>query len=117
MTPVSAISASIPFYTQLTFHACERAKQRLQWGKTTLQRMADKAFFAGISRQQATGKLKKYLDKLWAEHQTVNNLRIYGQHLFLFAGETLITVWQVPPDLRHISDKLQLRQKNLRQQQ
>ncbi len=99
--------------TGLSLHACERAKQRLQWGKATLQLMADKAFTEGLCRQQATGRLKKYLDKLWSEHQSANNMRIYGQHLFLFTGQTLITVWQVPGEFRKVSDKLVLRHRKI----
>jgi hypothetical protein len=95
--------------TIITLHACDRAKQRLQWGKATLQRMADKAFREGLCHHQSTGQLKKYLNKLWLEQKKADNLRIYGQHVFLFAGQTLLTVWQVPCEFRKVSDKLLVR--------
>nr|DAY91531.1 MAG TPA: hypothetical protein [Caudoviricetes sp.] len=32
-------------------------------------------------------------------NQTANNIRLYGDKAYIFAGSTLVTVIQIPPDL------------------
>jgi hypothetical protein len=87
----------------LTEHACKRARQRLSWNAATLERMSKKAFESGLKRKNTNGLLKKYLDHLWNEHKYANNLRLYGETLFVFSNHRLLTVWHLPPDLRTLA--------------
>lgn len=84
----------------LTHHACKRARQRLSWNASTLERMSVKAFELGLKRKNTRGRLKKYLDKLWNDHKKANNVRLYGETLFVFSNNLLITVWHLPTELR-----------------
>jgi hypothetical protein len=86
----------------ITKHAFERAKRRLSFTKTALLKMAWRAFHWGITSAETKGFLHKYVDKLWATEHTANNVRIYGEVIYLFADNTLITVFQVPCELRKL---------------
>ena len=87
----------------LTEHARKRARQRFSWNESTLERMSVKAFESGLKRKNTNGHLKKYLDELWNEHKHANNLRLYGETLFVFANHRLLTVWHLPTELRPLA--------------
>lgn len=81
-------------------HAYERANERLSLGRESFHRLAVKAFEQGVQHSDAKGKLKKYMDGLWFKFKNANNVRIYGENIFFFAGGTLVTVYQIPNDLK-----------------
>lgn len=85
---------------ELTQHAIDRSKERLNLNKQSLSRLAEKALKTGKKYSECKGKLRKYLDKLWLNHKTCNNPRIRGEVLFLFKGNKLITLYQIPLELR-----------------
>lgn len=78
-----------------TEHAYEKAKERLEWKPKVLDKMMQKAFDEGIQHKDTKGSLKKYITKLWFKHQTANNIRIYGENVYLFYGQTLITLYRI----------------------
>jgi hypothetical protein len=86
----------------ITKHAFERAKKRLSFTKAALLKMAWRAFHWGITRADTKGFLHKYVDRIWIAEQKANNVRIYGEVIYLFADKTLITVYQVPSELRKL---------------
>jgi len=65
--------------------------------------MSKKAFESGLKRKNTNGHLKKYLDELWNERKHANNLRLYGETLFVFSNHTLLTVWHLPTELRPLA--------------
>ncbi len=79
----------------VTKHAEQRAKKRLNWKRTVLQKMANRAYNNGISHSETTGALKRYISKLWHEKKSVNNTRIYGDNIYLFCGKTLVTLYRL----------------------
>lgn len=81
-----------------TKHAYDRAKQRLGWKKRVLNRMMIKAFKNGITHSQITGRLERYITNVWRKNKNVNNIRIYGEDIYFFAGTTLITMYRVPTE-------------------
>lgn len=85
---------------ELTQHAIERSKERLNLNERSLLRLAEKALETGKKHSECKGKLRKYLDKLWLEYKTANNVRISGEVLFLFRDDRLITLYQIPLNLR-----------------
>jgi UDP-2,3-diacylglucosamine pyrophosphatase LpxH len=90
----------------LTDHAIERAKERLNLGFASLKRLADKALNEGIADSSVrNGKLKKYLEIRLAGRPLA--IRIYGEVLYLFNGEVLVTLYQVPYEFRCIIKKYQ----------
>lgn len=82
-------------------HAETRMKERCGINKRSAQKMAEKAFKMGVTHSQTKGNLKKWVTSLYFSHKTANNIRLYGDKAYIFAGETLITVLQVPSNLRN----------------
>jgi hypothetical protein len=85
---------------QITDHAYDRAKERLSLSKDSFCRLATKAYVEGIKAKESKGRLKRYLDKLWFQYKTANNVVIYGENIFFFRENVLITVYQLPHVLR-----------------
>lgn len=87
----------------LTDHAIQRARERLGLGKDSLSRMADKALRVGIRHAETNGGLKRYISGLWESGgERVNNARIFGEVIFLFADKTLITLYQLPLEFKRV---------------
>jgi hypothetical protein len=78
-----------------TQHAYERAKERLGWNAKVLDRMITRAFTDGVKHSGTKGTLKKYVTKLWGRNKNANNIRIYGENVYLFCGETLVSIYQL----------------------
>lgn len=85
----------------ITDHAYDRAKERLSLNRNALERTAKKAFVSGLKHSELKGKLQKYITKLWHMHHSANNIRIHGENIFIFINNTLITVYQLPNNLKN----------------
>lgn len=88
---------------RLTKHACKRARQRYRWNSQTLNRIALRAFESGLKSNNTKGYLKNYLDQTSEEHCRTSNLRLYGETVFVFYNNILITLWALPPELRSLA--------------
>ena len=104
MTP----KVEIPHVTK---HAIERAKERLGWNADAVSRMAVKAFNEGIQHSETSGRLNKYFTMLYFKETNANNIRIYGEHVFLFCENRLVTVLQLPKDLRNSAHSISKKKK------
>mgnify|MGYP003582901834 CR=1 FL=1 len=80
-------------------HACRRASERLNLNSKSFDRLAVKAFYEGIRHTETKGKLKRFIDGLHLRNRSVDNVRIYGENVFLFQGIFLVTVYRVPTEL------------------
>ena len=83
-----------------TNHGAKRVRKRIGIKKKAVNAMRDAAFEKGLTHAQATGTLSRYYDKLYLEYESANNVRIYANYVWIFAGETLITVFPIPSNLR-----------------
>lgn len=81
----------------ITDHAFERGKQRLSLSKLSLERAAGRAYRTGITVATCKGQLHKYLKSMQRDTATA---RIHGEVVFIFIENKLITVYQVPNELR-----------------
>ena len=91
----------------VTRHAYKRLKERSGLNKKSVTRIAEKAFQEGIRHCEVKGNLKKWMSNVYLRNSNANNLRICGDKLFVFAGDTLITVLQVPSKFaNHMDDYL-----------
>lgn len=95
----SSPSTSSTNMINVTEHAEKRAKERCGWSRSAIHRMAEKAFESGVTHSETRGKLHRYLSKIYMKEKNTNNLRVYGSNIFLFAGHTLITVYNIPKDM------------------
>ena len=90
----------------ITKHSKKRAKERLGINNKSLERMAPIVLEKGIGHSEVPNKLKKYFDKLYLSHGNGNNIKIYGNHIYIFANEVLITVLHLPKHFKNILAKL-----------
>jgi hypothetical protein len=95
---------------RLTTHACERARQRYRWNSETLNRMALKAFEQGLKRKNTKGYLKVYLDERWEKYQRISHFRLYGEIIFVFSHNNLVTLWPLPSQLRSLAKAFRTKQ-------
>lgn len=86
----------IKIETIITRHAKKRLKERNGFNKKSMQRMADRAYEKGIPLSETKGQLHKWVTSVYFRNTEVNNLRIYGDKLYLFRDNILITILQVP---------------------
>jgi hypothetical protein len=92
----------------ITDHAYSRAKERLSMNKTSFRKLSEKAYLEGVTHADTAGNLNKYITKLYkAGGERANNIRIYGEVLFMFKGNILLTTYQVPNNLRKSALKIQ----------
>lgn len=89
---------------RITTHAIERANERLQWKEPVLEKMATKAFTEGVDVGSAKGHLKKYIQSQFKKEGGVaNKIRIHGEIVFIFNDNLLITLFQIPNDLKKLA--------------
>lgn len=76
----------------ITGHAYDRMKERLGLGKKAAKRNAQIAYDKGMRHTDTRSRLKRFLDKEYLEYRNANNMRVYGENVYMFRGKTLITV-------------------------
>lgn len=86
---------------ELTKHSILRANERLNLSENSLIRLAEKALLKGLKHGEAKGRLRRYLDKLYLQNKIANNIRIYGQIIFFFKFDKLITLYQCPNEFKN----------------
>lgn len=81
-------------------HARQRMKECCGFNRKAQDRMAEKAFYDGITHKHTKGRLYKWVTSLFFKNCNANNIRLYGDNAYIFCGETLVTVIPIPNDLR-----------------
>lgn len=92
--------------TIVTKHAEKRLKERLGLTKKSLQRITDRAYTDGISHKETKGNLKKWMDSVYLKEKTANNMKLYGDKIFLFDRNILITILPIPNNLKNDVNRL-----------
>lgn len=88
-----------------TNHARDRMKERCGFNKSSIDRMAKIAYNKGLRHKDCGGRLNKYITNIYFEYETANQIRIYGDKVYLFKDELLITVFNLPNNLKDIANK------------
>lgn len=95
-------------------HAMDRMRKRLGWNRNASYRMTKKIYEEGKGIQDTKGALRTWLEEKaegrWnclKKKARGIEYRIYGNYVFLFAGDTLVTVY----DMGSIEAHTQKRQK------
>lgn len=83
----------------LTKHAQNRLKQRMGVHKSSAKHIADMALQNGVSHEDTSRALKKYISNLYLSKRNANNIKVYKGFAFLFAGNKLLTVIKLPEKL------------------
>ncbi len=93
----------------ITKHSAKRAKERFGLNKKSVPQNAEKALRYGLTHAETKGALKKYLDKLYFQNETANNIRVYHRCVYIFCDNVLVTLFHLPRELQNTADKLQRR--------
>lgn len=96
----------------ITDHAEKRFKERCGLPKRVVAKSTAAALERGVTHGEATGALCRYMDALYLRYGTANNVRIYCGNVYIFSGETLITIFALPQNLRKTAATLQEKKKN-----
>lgn len=97
----------------LTKHAKHRSKERMGLNKEASDKAAQKALEVGIRHSETAGSLHRYLSRLFLTKKTANNIRIYAEKVFIFSGNVLITVLQLPNEYKKVVNKINKQQKRI----
>lgn len=81
-------------------------KERCGFNRKAQGRMAEKAFYEGITHKQTKSRLHKWVTSLFFKNCNANNIRLYGDNAYIFCDETLVTVIPIPNDLRKDFEKM-----------
>lgn len=95
----------------LTEHSKTRLKERCGLNKDSLERIAEKAFLNGITHSETKGNLNKWITSLYFQNCAANNIRLYGDKAYLFTGNKLITIIQIPNNLLDAVHKINKKKK------
>ena len=91
----------------VTSHAKRRLKERCGVSKNSAMDMAERAFNKGISFENASTDLKKYISSVYIRHEKIgDNIRIYGSMVYIFDNRTLITVYPIPENLLNEMERI-----------
>jgi len=91
----------------ITEHGAQRLKDRLGLSKKLAEKNARKALEWGVTHAEAKGRLRKYFDKLYLSCGIANNVRVYCRHVYIFHGNVLITIMDLPRNLHRLADQIQ----------
>lgn len=90
---------------RITEHGEERVRERCGIPKKAVRRLAAKAFEFGLTHIETTGKLNKYITALYFKNTNADNIRIYGDKVYIFSGTTLITILNLPGSYKNVAKK------------
>lgn len=85
-----------------TKHGRDRLRKRNGLNHKSIDRIVEKVYRDGLQHGETTGRLNKWITKLYFSNKTADSIRIYGDKAYIFAGSLLITVLQVPNNLLDI---------------
>jgi len=82
-------------YIIVTEHAYRRAKERFNWKPKVTYKMAIRAYYNGVTYNEINNYVRKYIDNKTL-NRISNNIILYGEILFLFRDNSLLTLHHVP---------------------
>lgn len=96
----------------LTKHSISRMQERCGITKKNAPIVARRAYRTGLTHSQTSGELHKFLDSIYLSQKKGTNMRIYGNAVYVFKGDVLITVIRIPDNL--MNDVKQIKERNKR---
>jgi len=91
---------------EITKHALERARSRLKLNERSFIRLLEKVSEKGYNASNSRGLLRKYINKLLEGHENKKDIKIYGEILYIFQGDKLITLYSIPVEYKKYLQKL-----------
>lgn len=96
----------MPAEIHLTRHAIKRARERCGWTASAALRMARKAYEHGLSLAVAPEEIRHYLEGRERAHDSADESRVYGQHIYIIEGGKCITILHLPKHCQPALDRL-----------
>ena len=84
----------------VTRHAADRMLERGGLNRKSIQRIANQVYSNGYPIERTKGRLRKWMYKISKSNPSAQNLRIYGDKLYIFSNDVLITVFNIPNNLK-----------------
>ena len=81
--------------TTVTTHGKNRMKERCGIPKRAAERNAQMAFDKGLTYEKTHGKLREYIDNK-RNTSNITDIRVWNGSIYVFHGETLLTVYPIP---------------------
>lgn len=88
--------------SDVTNHGSERVRKRVGVPKKAVNRSVEHALTKGLAHKETTGRLHRYLTKLYHLHQN-EHVRVFNNHIYVFKQERLITTLPLPSHLHKIA--------------
>ncbi len=80
----------------ITDHARARYKERTTLSKSRIEKDAEQAWKNGVRFDEVSGSLRRYIDSQHFGSKMLAEIRIWNGMVYVFKGETLITVFDLP---------------------
>lgn len=93
-----------------TNHAEQRIRKRCGLNKKSVDKTAQLAYEQGLTREDASRKLCRYMDAIAAGRKGTK-IRLYHNFVWVFCGQALVTVYPIPHEFSKAAATL-LRRKN-----
>lgn len=82
-------------------HAYERLHERCGLSRKAAIRMAEKAFYTGMKHSDTKGQINRWITSLYFNNKNANNIRLYGNFVYIFCNKILVTVLEIPNNLKN----------------
>lgn len=86
---------------EVSRHAYERLHERCGISRKAATRMAEKAFYIGMKHSDTKGQINRWITSLYFNNKNANNIRLYGNFAYIFCNKILVTVLEIPNNLKN----------------
>lgn len=86
---------------EVSRHAYERLHERYGLSRKAATRMAEKAFYIGMKHSDTKGQINRWITSLYFNNKNANNIRLYGNFAYIFCNKILVTVLEIPNNLKN----------------
>lgn len=86
---------------EVSRHAYERLHERCGLSRKAATRMAEKAFYIGMKHSDTKGQINRWITSLYFNNKNANNIRLYGNFAHIFCNKILVTVLEIPNNLKN----------------
>lgn len=86
---------------EVSRHAYERLHERCGLSRKAATCMAEKAFYTGMKHSDTRGQINRWITSLYFNNKNANNIRLYGNFAYIFCNKILVTVLEIPNNLKN----------------
>lgn len=91
---------------RMTNHFGSHRRQLSLLEESSCDKVAALALQHGIRHAEARGAFGRYLDRLFLLKRTANHIRVYGDFIYLFNGQRLVTTFPLPHKYKSVVRKI-----------